>query len=87
MEYSLDYKKIAKGIRKAKAKNVLIQLPDGLKPDYKIIIIELSKLVKSNLFLWAGSCFGACDVPMQSSSAGIDLIVHVGHKEFSKEDK
>ena len=80
MQYEINYKKIKKEIINVKAKNVLIQLPDGLKPEYKKIVKEFQG--DYNLFLWAGSCFGACDIPIFTESACIDLIIHLGHEEF-----
>ena len=80
MQYKINYKKIKKDIITLKAENVLLQLPDGLKPEYKKIIKELQG--DYNLFLWAGTCFGACDIPIFAENAGIDLIVHFGHEEF-----
>jgi 2-(3-amino-3-carboxypropyl)histidine synthase len=80
MKYEINYEKIKNKIKDAKAKNVLIQLPDGLKPDYKRIVKELEG--DYNLFLWAASCFGACDIPIFTEKSGIDLIIHFGHEEF-----
>jgi 2-(3-amino-3-carboxypropyl)histidine synthase len=79
MEYSFNTEKIKKKIRKAKAKNVLIQLPDGLKPDYERVIKELKG--DYNLILWGGTCFGACDTPNVPEQAGVDLIIQLGHEE------
>lgn len=84
MEYEVDYEELAKEIKKAKAKNVLIQLPDGIKPDFKIIVKNLEKKCKCNIFIWGGSCFGACDLPTQAENADIDLIIHFGHNIFKK---
>ncbi|VVB75258.1 2-(3-amino-3-carboxypropyl)histidine synthase [Candidatus Tiddalikarchaeum anstoanum] len=84
MEYEIDYKKIAGSLKEVKAKNVLLQLPDGLKPDFKKVINNISQFYKCNLFIWGNSCFGACDLPVQSEKAGIDTIIHVGHEVFKK---
>ena len=80
MEYTFDSGKIKKMIKEARAKNVLVQLPDGSKPDYERIVQELEG-EGYNLFIWGGSCFGACDIPSFSNKK-IDLIVHLGHEEF-----
>ena len=83
MEYDLELQKIIESIKKNTAKNVLLHLPDGLKPKAKEIIDEISKeLSEVNLFVWAGSNFGACDIPVHTQKLGIDLILHFGHSEF-----
>jgi len=68
----------------SKAKTVLIQLPDGLKPKAKEIREYLKKNIDKNtrLLFWAGSCFGACDIPVQAEKLGVDLIIQFGHSEW-----
>ncbi len=65
----------------SKAKTVLIQLPDGLKPKAKDIREFLKKKIDKDtkILFWAGSCFGACDVP---TNANVDLIIQFGHSEW-----
>ena len=70
MDYDLELNKL-KEIVKGK-KKVLIQLPDGLKPYAKDIVDS----IESDVFIWAGSCFGACDIP---NVKGFDLIIQFGH--------
>lgn len=77
---NLELEKLFSAIKESKAKTVLIQLPDGLKPKAKEIQEEAKKrfpLVK--LTFWAGSCYGACDVPNVN---GFDLLVQFGHSEW-----
>ncbi len=80
MEYEINYSKIMEEVRESKASNVLIQLPDGLKQDYAKILKNLKG--NHNLFVWGGSCFGACDIPLYTKEAGIDLIIHFGHEKW-----
>ena len=80
MKYSINYKKIKNELKKKKSKNVLIQLPDGLKPDYKEIIKNLQG--DYEIFIWAGTCFGACDIPVWTEQNGIDTIIHLGHEKW-----
>lgn len=75
--YELELEKVKGIILQKKAKTVLIQLPDGLKPEATIISEELEK-TGAEIFIWAGTCFGACDLP----NAKADLIVQFGHNEF-----
>ena len=78
MQYELNLNLVKE---KVKGKNrVLIQLPAGLRTHFK----EIARLVKeegSEPIIWAGSCYGACDLPVYKA----DLLIHFGHEEFVKE--
>ena len=63
MNYNLELEKTIKQINKSKAKSVCIQLPDGLKPKAKEIADKIEKETNAKVIIWAGSCFGACDIP------------------------
>jgi len=87
-EYELEIEKIVKTIKKEKAKTVLLQFPDGLKPYSTVIADELEKRlkeqkIKAEIFIWLGSCFGACDIPIEVGNIKpkIDLIVQFGHSK------
>jgi len=80
--YNLELDKAVKEIAKSKAKTVLVQLPDGLKPRAKEIKEFLEKNTKAEILIWAGSCFGACDVPLEAKNLNVDLIVQFGHSEW-----
>lgn len=58
---------------------VLIQLPSGLRKHFKNIAGLISKQGAEPI-LWAGSCYGACDLPDYKDC---DLLIHFGHKEFT----
>ena len=77
-KYNLELGKIVSEINKEKAKKVLIQLPDGLKPNATAIVDYLKDKTNAELVIWSGSCFGACDVP-QVNGDEFDLIVQFGH--------
>lgn len=80
-DYDLELEKVADKVISEKAKTVLIQLPDGLKPKTKEIKKELQKKIGKNtkLLFWAGNCFGACDIPLSAKNAKVDLIIQFGH--------
>lgn len=81
MEYELELNKVLEEIEKTKAKRILIQLPDGLKRKAKEIYKAL-KRPDLEIFLWFGTCYGACDVPIEAiGRAKIDLIIQYGHQE------
>ena len=83
MDYDLELEKTIKKIKQESAKLVCIQLPDGLKPMAKEIQTELEKNTKVDVLIWAGSCYGACDVP-DLSKFNVDLLIQWGHNVFRK---
>lgn len=81
--YDLELDKVISQIKKQKAKIVLLQFPDGLKP-YAICIVDfLKEKTKAEFLIWFGSCFGACDTPNlgKDLEKRIDLLVQFGHNE------
>ena len=60
-------------------KRVLIQAPDGLK--YKILeVVEyLEEKLDIEVYIWYGTNFGACDVPIWLEKYGFDAIFNIGH--------
>jgi 2-(3-amino-3-carboxypropyl)histidine synthase len=83
-KYNLELEKAVNEIKKSKAKLVLLQFPDGLKP-YATAVVDYLKIKTNSKFLiWAGSCFGACDLPLEVErlKPKIDLIIQFGHNEM-----
>jgi 2-(3-amino-3-carboxypropyl)histidine synthase len=76
--YDFEIDKVVKKIDMFRAKTVLLQFPDGLKPQATDIVEELQKRVKADVMIWSGSCYGACDVP----DVKVDLLVQFGHTEM-----
>ncbi len=80
LNLNLELEKLFSALEKNKPKTILIQLPDGLKPKAKDIQEAVKKKFPAvKLTFWAGSCYGACDVPNVS---GFDLLVQFGHSEW-----
>jgi 2-(3-amino-3-carboxypropyl)histidine synthase len=84
MDYDLELDSVVRKIKEEKAKTVMIQLPDGLKPNAKDIFLRLKQEFGEdvNILFWAGSAFGACDIPLETEKMGVDLIIHFGHSEW-----
>lgn len=83
-KYDLELEKIIEEIKSKKAKLVLLQFPDGLKP-YAISIVDfLESKTKANFIIWLDSCFGACDTPVlgKNFEKKIDLMIQFGHNEI-----
>ena len=83
-KYDLELKRIVSQINKQKAKLVLLQFPDGLKPYATAVVDYLSEKTKAEFLIWFGTCFGACDTPvgLEKISPKIDLMIQFGHSEM-----
>jgi 2-(3-amino-3-carboxypropyl)histidine synthase len=78
--YILDFKDSIKNINKNNFKKILIQLPEGLKSNFKKIIDYLEKKTNCDFLISADPCFGACDlVYYEIEILEIDLIIQIGH--------
>jgi len=80
--YDLEIDNIVEKIKRGRAKKVLLQLPEGLKPFALEIADEIEKKTNAKAIIWFGSCYGACDLPQGLESIGIDLIINFGHSNF-----
>ena len=86
--YELDLDNVISNIKKNKASKVLLQFPEGLKP-YSLVINEYleEKCNDVKFIIWLGTCFGACDIPLDVERLGVDMIVQFGHTAWSYKDK
>ncbi|MGQ9506513.1 MAG: diphthamide biosynthesis enzyme Dph2 [Candidatus Bathycorpusculaceae bacterium] len=86
-QFDLEEERIKQEILKLGAKRVLIQLPEGLKPEAPY----LSKIVEKTGALpivSADPCYGACDLAAADAEAlGVDLIIHYGHSKMLKYER
>ncbi|MBN2566508.1 diphthamide synthesis protein [Candidatus Woesearchaeota archaeon] len=82
-DYDLRIDEAISTIRQEKAKRVLLQLPDGLKPKAAEIQRAIRKETDTEVLIWAGSCFGACDRPVAAKNMGCDLVIQWGHARWS----
>ena len=77
--YDIEINKIVKTIKKGENKKVLLQFPEGMKPYSTVIANEIEGKTDSEVFIWLGTCFGGCDVPLEVEKLGVDLIIQFGH--------
>jgi len=80
--YDLEEKRLKEEIVKRGAKRVLLQLPEGLKPQGPRLaaVIEDAGAVA---VISGGPCYGACDLPLcEAEHLEVDLVVHYGHTEM-----
>lgn len=82
--YDLELDKVEQKIKAEGAKTVCIQLPDGLKPYANDIVNELHKRTGATIITWLGSCWGACDLPLEVNRLGVDLLVQWGHSGWGQ---
>ena len=83
-KYDLELEKVVAQIKKQKAKLVLLQFPDGLKPYATSVVDFLENKTNAEFLIWLGSCYGSCDTPvgLNEIKPKIDLLVQFGHNEF-----
>ncbi|USN45556.1 MAG: diphthamide synthesis protein [Candidatus Woesearchaeota archaeon] len=82
LSYDLEIEKIIAQITQEHAKTVLLHLPSGLKPRAKELQEAIREATDAFVLIWAGSNFGACDLPVGIEKLGIDLVVHFGHSAW-----
>ena len=85
--FDFEEERIKQEIIKLGAKRVLLQLPEGLKPEGP----RLAKVVEKTgalPIISADPCYGACDIAVaEAEFLGIDLILHFGHAKLVKFEK
>lgn len=85
--FYLEEEKVKQEIAKIGAKRVLIQLPEGLKPEAP----HIAKIVEKTgalAIVSADPCYGACDLATEEAEAlGADLIIHYGHSKLMKYER
>jgi 2-(3-amino-3-carboxypropyl)histidine synthase len=80
--YDLETDKIISLINEKGYKKVCLQLPDGLKPQAKEITDSIREQTDAKVIIWAGSNFGACDLPLEVKKLGVELLIPYGHSEW-----
>jgi 2-(3-amino-3-carboxypropyl)histidine synthase len=85
--FDFEEERIKIEVAKVNAKRVLLQLPEGLKPEAP----RLAKLIEKTgalPIISADPCYGACDVATAEAEAlSVDLIIHFGHAKMLKHEK
>lgn len=82
MDYDLELNKAVELVKQNNAKIVCIQLPDGIKDQAKKIADHIKENTDADVIIWADTCFGGCDVALDSERLGADLIIQWGHTEW-----
>jgi len=86
-QFDFEEERIKQEILKLGAKRVLIQFPQGLKPEAPRIAKTIEKLGVLPI-ISADPCYGACDLATaDAESLGADLIIHYGHSKLMKYER
>ncbi len=85
--FDMEEERLKQEIAKVNAKRVLIQLPEGLKPEAP----NLAKIIEkcnATAIVSADPCYGACDLAIvDAETLGADLIVHYGHSKMVRYER
>ena len=85
--FDYEEERIKQEIINLGAKRVLIQLPEGLKPEASRIAKVVEKAGALAL-ISADPCYGACDIAVnEAERLGVDLVVHFGHSKLVKHEQ
>jgi 2-(3-amino-3-carboxypropyl)histidine synthase len=86
-QFDFEEERIKLEITKLGAKRVLIQLPEGLKPEGPRLATFVEK-TDALPIVSADPCYGACDLAtVEAESLGVDLIIHYGHARLLKYER
>jgi 2-(3-amino-3-carboxypropyl)histidine synthase len=85
--FKIDSTIIFEEIRKHQPKKIMLQFPEGLKPQAFRIAQNIKEKTGIISVLSGDPCYGGCDIDTATASLlQIDLILHFGHTEFPIHD-
>jgi len=79
--------RILRELKKAKAKRILLQVPEGLKV-HSLDLVDFLERKGIETLLSIEPCFGGCDLrDEEAKRLGCDLLLHIGHSDFGLKTK
>ena len=85
--FDLEEERVKQEIAKIGAQRVLMQFPEGLKPEAPRLAKTIEKLGVLPM-ISADPCYGACDLATtEAESLGVDLLIHYGHSKLTKYER
>ncbi|MGB9675696.1 MAG: diphthamide biosynthesis enzyme Dph2 [Candidatus Bathyarchaeales archaeon] len=85
--FDLEEERVKREVQRLGAKRVLVQLPEGLKPE----ATRLAKIIEKAgalPIISADPCYGACDLATSDAeSLGVDLLIHYGHSKMLRHER
>ena len=81
--YDLEEARLIEEIKRRSPRRVLLQLPEGLKPQAAKLAERLQNASGAEVFVSGDPCYGACDLALnQMKELHADLLIHFGHAEI-----
>jgi 2-(3-amino-3-carboxypropyl)histidine synthase len=78
--FDFEIARVIEHIVKGKYTRVLLQFPEGLKPNGFKLAREIEKATGAEIILSADACYGACDLAVDAQrTLRADIIIHYGH--------
>jgi 2-(3-amino-3-carboxypropyl)histidine synthase len=85
--FNFEEGRIKQEIAMVSAKRVLLQLPEGLKPEAPRLATVVEKAGALPI-ISADPCYGACDLAIdEAEQLAVDLIIHFGHARMLRHEK
>lgn len=85
--FDFEEERIKQEIAKLGAKRVLLQLPEGLKPEGPRLA-EVVEKAGALPIVSADPCYGACDSAIdEAERLSVDMVVHFGHSRMVRREK
>lgn len=85
--FDFEEERIKQEVTKIGAKRVLLQFPEGLKPEAPRIADSIEEAGAIPI-ISIDPCYGACDLAIcEAESLDVDLIVHFGHAKMITHEK
>jgi 2-(3-amino-3-carboxypropyl)histidine synthase len=85
--FDFEEERIKQEINRLGAKRVMLQLPEGLKPEGPRLAKTIEKTGAVPV-ISADPCYGACDLATSEAELlGVDLVIHFGHTKIAKHEK
>ncbi|HKZ93333.1 MAG TPA: diphthamide biosynthesis enzyme Dph2 [Candidatus Bathyarchaeia archaeon] len=82
--FDFEEARVKEEVRKHNAKRVLIQLPEGLKPQGPRLA-EAVEETGAQVIVSADPCYGACDLALEEADdLNVDLVIHFGHSSMHR---
>ncbi len=85
-KYDMDLEEVVNWIKRKNFNKIAIQIPDG----FKLHSMEISDFISENsgaeVYIWGGSTYGACDIPVGLEKLGIKAIIQFGHARFRADE-
>ncbi len=85
--FDFEEERIKQEITRLSAKRVLLQLPEGLKPEAPRLATVVEKTGALPI-ISADPCYGACDLAMdEAEQLVVDMVIHFGHARMLRHER